>query len=440
MATLQVRNKSYRVLFCYRGKRYTFTLGAVSRKEAELAVAGVDRILLRIEQRLIAVPPATDIVEFVRHDGRPQEVPTPSTEPVTFRRFKDRYLETHRNGAMEANSLATAKMHLNHFELSLGERFPVAGLTLFDLQRHVTGRAKKKYRGRPLSPVTLRKEVNSFRAAWNWAALTGAVKGAFPAKGLVYPKADEKPPFMTIPEIERKVVTGTSDGSRSDMWDCLYLTRTDIEEFLAFVRGAAAHGWIYPMICFAAHTGARRSEILRVLVSDVDLDGKTVLIREKKRSRKQRTTRRVPLSPFLAGVLQDWIAVHPGRDYLFCQQAEVTRSKKRSRTTGHQSGEGRATSLAGRAATVRRREQTGVLPLTKDEAHDHFKRTLAGSRWQVVPGWHCLRHSFISACASQGIDQRLIDEWTGHSTEEQRRRYRHLYPTTQQQAIQAVFG
>ena len=31
--------------------------------------------------------------------------------------------------------------------------------------RHVTARAKKKYRGRPLSPVTLRKEVASFRAA-----------------------------------------------------------------------------------------------------------------------------------------------------------------------------------------------------------------------------------------------------------------------------------
>jgi hypothetical protein len=37
------------------------------------------------------------------------------------------------------------------------------------------------------------------------------------------------------------------------------------------------------------------------------------------------------------------------------------------------------------------------------------------------------------------VDQRLIDEWAGHSTEEQRRRYRHLYPTTQQEAINRVF-
>jgi integrase len=57
-----------------------------------------------------------------------------------------------------------------------------------------------------------------------------------------------------------------------------------------------------------------------------------------------------------------------------------------------------------------------------------------------VKGCHVLRHSFISACASKGVDQRLIVEWTGHATEEQRRRYRHLYPTAQQQAIRSVFG
>jgi mRNA-degrading endonuclease RelE of RelBE toxin-antitoxin system len=35
MATLQERNGSFRVLFCYNGKRETFTIGKVSRQEAE---------------------------------------------------------------------------------------------------------------------------------------------------------------------------------------------------------------------------------------------------------------------------------------------------------------------------------------------------------------------------------------------------------------------
>lgn len=93
-----------------------------------------------------------------------------------------------------------------------------------------------------------------------------------------------------------------------------------------------------------------------------------------------------------------------------------------------------------RLAGVRDRERPGILPLTEDEARQHLKRTLAGSEWEVVRGYHVLRHSFISACASRGIDQRLIDEWVGHQTGEQRRRYRHLYPGVQAEAIRSVFG
>jgi hypothetical protein len=39
-----------------------------------------------------------------------------------------------------------------------------------------------------------------------------------------------------------------------------------------------------------------------------------------------------------------------------------------------------------------------------------------------------------------GIDQRIIDEIMGHSTEEQRRRYRHLAPKVTVEAVKAVFG
>ena len=57
-----------------------------------------------------------------------------------------------------------------------------------------------------------------------------------------------------------------------------------------------------------------------------------------------------------------------------------------------------------------------------------------------MKGWHCLRHSFISNLASQGIDQRIIDDFVGHTTEQMRRRYRHLFPDVKQAAIDAVFG
>jgi integrase len=167
------------------------------------------------------------------------------------------------------------------------------------------------------------------------------------------------------------------------------------------------------MFAFAAHTGARRSEMVRSRLNDIDLAAGVITIHERKRNQSMRTTRRVPISPVLATVLRDWLAQHPGGVSTFVLAGEISRSRK---------------------------ERTGIIPLTRDEAHDHFKRTLAGSKWERLRGWHVFRHSFCSNCAAAGIDQRIINAWVGHQTEDMVRRYRHLIPNQQQEAIQRVFG
>ncbi len=435
MASLQERNGSYRVLFCYHGKLHTFTIGKVKQDEAENKARQVDYLLMRLKQRLIALPEGTDIVTFIEHDGKPPDIgPKLADAPrqaVTLGHLKERYLTTHANGTIEANSLDTCKLHLGHFVRVLGEGFPLGELTLAKLQEYVNQRAKAK-----VSPVTIRKEIATLRAAWNWGEPMDLTSGRFPSKGLRYPKADEKPPFMTMEEIGRQIAAG---GDPDTLWEALYLQADELAELLAHVEKKAPHPWIYPLFCFAAHTGARRSEILRALVADVDFTGNTVLVREKKRSRGQRTTRRVPLTPFLKKVLKAWLAVHPGGSALFCHAGIVARSKKRSRTTGHQNEKKRPSSLKGRMANVRKREQQAQTALTRNEVHDHFKRVLAGTKWELMRGLHCLRHSFISACASKGVDQRLVQEWAGHMNEATSKRYRHLYPSTQQEAISRVF-
>jgi hypothetical protein len=91
-------------------------------------------------------------------------------------------------------------------------------LTSSDLQRHITRRAAMKgAAGRRLSPTTIRKELASFRAAWNWGIHMGLVSGHFPNRRLVFPKVDEKPPFMTWQEIERRIQAGRlNDKQRAD--------------------------------------------------------------------------------------------------------------------------------------------------------------------------------------------------------------------------------
>lgn len=412
MASLEKRGNRFRLIFRYAGRRHAHTLTTTDSKTAEILRGGAEKTLMLLEQQVLRVPEGVSVADFIVSDGK-AEPPRPMPVVLTLQQLRDRF-KAHAAGKMEDNSLNTVMLHLRHFERTLGVRFRLPELTMARLQEHIDRRAKKKYRGRPLSPATLRKEIASFRAVWNWAVPMGLVTGVFPHRGVRYPKGVEKLPFQTRAEIERRLALGgLTDVERRDLWDCLFLTLPEIDEVLALVNKRAAHPFIYPMFCFAAHTGTRRSEILRTGIADVDLDGAAVTLHERKRAKGKRTTRRVFLSDFLRGVLKDWLAVHPGGPSLFCHGLDVERSKK---------------------------DRTGFESLTRDEANDHFKRTLAGTRWKKLRGWHTFRHSFCSNCALKGLDQRIIDAWMGHQTEEMRRRYRHLFPDQQREAIRSVFG
>lgn len=421
MASLQKKGENWYCQFLYRGKRHTFTIGKVDRDEAEAKSNQADYLLMRIRQGLLTLPAGVDIVSFLQNDGKtPQSQPgleTTGTSDHTLDlgRLRDRYLETHGNGSLEQATLDGIKTHFRHLVATLGEKFPIGRLVMPDLQKHVDRRSKMRgLKKGKLSPATIKKEIISLRTAWNWSVNMQLLSGKFPATGLTYPKFEEKAPFQTREEIERRIKAGGLKKQEiAALWDSLYLTLPEIEEVLNQICETALQPWIYPMCCIAAHTGARRSEMLRALIADVDFSSQSLLLRERKRAKGRATTRRVPLTSQVISILKDWLAVHPGGQYLFTQAATVVRSKTK---------------------------RTAATAITPDEAHDHFKRALANTRWSVMRGYHVFRHSFISLAASRGIDQRLIDEWVGHQTDEQRRRYRHLYPTTQQTAISLMFG
>lgn len=438
MASLQERTGTYRVIFRFHGKQHFVMIGKVSREEAEAKAAQVDYLLMRLKQGLIELPPGVGIAEFVQHDGKPPAPATPvsaSRKALTLAALRDRYLATRATGR-EKSTLYTDRIHFKHLIATLGEQFPLPGLGQADLQRHIERRAKLG-----ISATTIRKEITTLRTAWHWAIHAAGHAGDYPNKGLVYPKTDELPPYQTREEIERRVAAGgLSPAQVEELWDALYLRPDEIAELLEHVRTNARHPWIYPLACMAGHTGTRRSELIRMQMADVDFAGGSVTVREKKRVKGKRSTRRAPLTPLLREALAAWLPSHPGGTALFCHTGEVAHSKKRSGKTGYQN-KGRATTLKDRMATVTdRREIPGPGPLTPGEIHDHFKRTLGGSKWDVVRGLHTLRHSVASCLAAAGVDQRIIDDMLGHVSEEMRRRYRHLTPQVKSQAVLAVFG
>ena len=112
------------------------------------------------------------------------------------------------------------------------------------------------------------------------------VEGPYPGRRVKYPKVSEKPPFQTWQEIEKQISRGgLTENEQAELWDSLFLSLREVSELLDFVKTAAAQPFIYPMVVMAAHTGARRSEIVRSMIND--FQDETVIIHERKRVKRQ---------------------------------------------------------------------------------------------------------------------------------------------------------
>ncbi|HZZ27254.1 MAG TPA: site-specific integrase [Pirellulales bacterium] len=414
MATLEKRSGKYRVIFYFGRERFARSLKTNNQREALASLARLDDNLRRVELGLLTPPDDVDLVSFLLSDGRVQGKPSMAPIRTLGALFKN-YFASIPVAALEQTTRDGMEIHVNHLKRILGSHCSIPELEGADLQRYIEQRSRGKgIHGRKLSAATIKKELVTLRTVWNWSFHMGVVKRPYPNRGLLFPKMTEKPPFQTFAEVSRRVDKGgLTPAEEADLWDCVFLTLPDITELLEYVRVKAVQPFIYPMFVFAAHTGARRSEMIRSLLTDLDFQSQSAIIHERKRKKGKLSTRRVPLSPLLIDVLKGWLSHHPGGLYTFSQQLEVERSKKT-------------------------RTEFGLL--TRDESHDHFKRTLANSKWSRLRGWHVLRHSFCSNCAARGVDQRLINAWVGHQSEEMVDRYRHLIPNQQQEAIRSVFA
>jgi hypothetical protein len=252
MAGIRKKGDGYHCTFRFRGQRFYFAVGKLTEAQALAKATEVDETLALIERGRLVVPEGVRLEDFVAAGGK---APVLSARPenVTAKQLFDHYLTTHANGTIEENSLGTARTHLGQVRKSLGDRFRIQSLTLVKLQEHVERRRKQG-----VSPVTLKKEVATLRACWNWAAHGGLLKGTFPGRGLRFPKEEEKEPFRTFAEIEAIIASENPDDDRQEsLWEALYLMRPEIEEFLGHVREHGTLPWLYPMVAFAAYTGGR---------------------------------------------------------------------------------------------------------------------------------------------------------------------------------------
>lgn len=397
----------WHIQFIHAGKPYHKSLRTKKEKEAEALASRIEARLFHLNTGTLSLPPNADLWQWLLSDGKRERKADTPQKVWGLKDLFDWYFASQTENAKETNTLGTERTHRSHLERLLGQSRPLGGTTLGDLQGYVNQRAKEKWRGEPIKPDTIKKEIASLSMIWNRAAklVPQFVRTQCPTEGLEYPKGKEKVPFQTWEQIERIIARGgITKEEESELWDSLYLSQEQTAEVLEFIRTKATKSrFFYPLVVFAAHTGARRSEMIRSRVEDFKFEDDNVLIREKKKDQSSYTFRTIPMSPFLKEVMRGYFGSdHPGGNYTISLRPGV--------------------------------------PMTEQNLTKAFPRLLKGSKWEVLKGYHVFRHSFASNLALKRVDERVIDELMGHQTEAMRKRYRHLFPEVKQDAIEKLFG
>jgi integrase len=394
MATLEKRGRTFRIVFRFQGEKYARSLATRSEKAASGALARLEDNLHRVEIGTLEIPVQGDLVSFLLGEparkektGAPQLPPAPEKSALTLSGLFKVFWEKLPEGSLEDSTITGMEIHERQLEKYFLKDFLIQGLTLTDLQGYVERRSRDKgLHGRKVTATTIKKAIVTLRTVWNWGRQHGLLDKAFPSKGIKYPKGTEKPPFMTLHEVERRV-KGMSAADAATLWECAFLSSDEIAELLREVKRQALQPSVYAMFVFATHTGARRAEMIRSNLSDLDFENNLVTIHERKRSHESRTTRRVPMSPLLREVLKELLADHPDIEATFWHELPAMR--------GH--------------------HRIPPQRLDADTAHYHFKHTLKNTKWERLRGWHALRHSFCSNAAAVGIDQRVINDWVAEN-------------------------
>lgn len=420
MAKLNLIGNFYHVRFCFKGITRRYALKTSNLEDAKNEKNKIEDTIYQIKMgRLIVPEDCQDVHYFVFTGGKETDRQVPAC--LTLKDIWNGYFESIPSDSRD--SINTERTHIKHFIEILNNK-NIRAITFNDLQEYINTRIKEEgNRGKTTSTRTIRKEMDTFKGIWNNYALPRKLVSVsfeltFVAK-FNFGKESPKAKFQTWEQIENQISRGNLKENEAEfLWDGLFLDLSQIKELLDFVKKSKdSRKWIYPMFLFAAHTGARRSELLRSQIQDWDFQNKTVSIREKKRDKdKDYTTRDVHLTDELAQVMKCWINEIEESRFVFSENGKpLTKANA-------------ANVFAKKYYFSKRRNQRVLRKY-------FFKNT----KWEVLRGWHIFRHSLASNLANAGVDPRLIDEMLGHQTEEMRKRYQHMFPQKQKAAINLLF-
>jgi hypothetical protein len=144
MAVLkQHKSGVWRIRFWFGGKQYFRSLDTTERKTADGMLASIEPLIEHLNAGRLAVPPdVEDVGTWIVSGGKVAAKPKVK-ETHTLKAVIDDYFASIPEGAKSENSLATERIHLNHFKDILKGSTPIDSIGVAELQEYVVKRSKE---------------------------------------------------------------------------------------------------------------------------------------------------------------------------------------------------------------------------------------------------------------------------------------------------------
>lgn len=378
----------YRLHFSYEGRQYKRFL--ISNKaNAVILQRRVNFYVEEFKSGILPLPPDTKLADFIFNKAINKEQREKSC--VFFSKFLEEYLDLFLTTKAESTQ-KTEQIHIRHLKRFMeSKRFNDYLLSSFDVLFFEQYKSYRKTQN--VRNDTINKELTTFHIMFE-----KAVKLRYISENILkdvdrLKKESNLERFRTLQEIKELLEQEDYPPEKiKEIKKFRYLVPSEIKELLQLFK----HHWLYPIIATLSWTGLRRCELLKLEWCDIDLKRGFLWARSRKQSPKQKEVlRKIPIHNDLREILIEHKLSKKSR-WVFCKE------------NGEQ--------------------------ISKHTLHHTLNRLTKNTKFEGL-GVHSLRHSLASNLASQGVDQRVIDDILGHQTEEMRKRYQHLTPDSKTDAL-----
>jgi integrase len=358
----------------------------------------------------------------------------PEVNQLTLRALSDAYLEYQLPAVgpdERYNSTARFKKLCEFF----GDDRLVMSITDSSLQTYHTHRMDDGLNG-----TSVQKEFGSLKAAIAWAIKTEKIPQS-PIKVWPHVKVSRLRRFEWKSDIDRMIASQTFENPAEkqtflrEISARMVLTTDDMRSLLK-LAGEKMPDLVVPLTTVCA-TGMRRKEMVLLKKEDFDPQRGTLLITSRKQSRSEEiTTRTIVLPENVADALRVHVADVPlSERSLFPIFGQIDRSynnrwvecEKKSNGEDRLLRDGRKMVKRNGRGTPMLTERITTTERAKTERAGRLLKLLVrGTDFELMCGWHCLRHSFISVCVAKGLTWEQIAEWVGHVSRRTTRLYTHF--------------